>query len=77
LEGKEELELEDVVCVRWWMSRCLDKGFFPEEMEEGKVESREAMEYGGSLSHKRREPAIKVMASLWQEANCEPGFVCK
>lgn len=43
MEGKEELELEDVVYVRWWMSRCLGKGFFLEEMEEGKVEGREAI----------------------------------
>lgn len=43
MEGKAKLELEDVVCVRWWMSRCLGKGLFPEEMEEGKVEGREAI----------------------------------
>ena len=35
------------------------------------------MEYGGSWSHQRREPAIKVLASHWQDANPEPGFVCK
>ena len=54
------------------------RGFSLKKWRKGKSKAeRPLMEYGGSFSHKRREPAMKMLASHWQEANSEPGFVCK